>query len=106
MSTVSPYSGRVIHARTHPSLDVEGCGPCRWSTVRIGISEGVKQTVDAEKQLSADMDAYKRLRREGLQPGHLKGSADSEKTATRRADIEHPELKAVPTEYLQAAGMS
>lgn len=41
-----------------------------------------------EQQLARDRDAYARLRREGLQPRTVGGSAELERTADHRHEIE------------------
>lgn len=41
----------------------------------------------AEKQQTKDMDAYKRLRKEGHQPPTIQGSSDLEKNATTSFEV-------------------
>lgn len=50
-------------------------------------------TVNAtEKRWDADMAAYKRLRRDGVQPSGIDGCATLERVATDRVHIEGPVL--------------
>lgn len=82
------------HAETHPTLDVEGCFGCRIAGVAFGAnsstSQGAKvsEIVKTERGWNKDMDAYKRLRREGLQPKQIDGSSVLEKHATEKWQIE------------------
>lgn len=46
------------------------------------------ETILKDKALDRDLDAYKRLRRDGVQPPRNQGSAALEKSATHRWDIE------------------
>ena len=48
----------------------------------------VASTLRKDRDLSADLDAYKRLRREGLQPAGIKDAAKVEATAERREHVE------------------
>lgn len=85
----------VIHQRTHPGLDVPGCFGCKVSTVQIGpaamptYSEGRPnyRTQRRHGNLGADMEAYRRLRREGHQPPHISGSAFLERQADHPFEI-------------------
>lgn len=45
-------------------------------------------TIVKDRVLDRDLDAYKRLRRDGVQPPRNQGSAALEQTATHRWDIE------------------
>lgn len=42
-----------------------------------------------DEQLARDRDAYKRLREDGLQPGHVGGSEHLEKHATLPIEVEY-----------------
>lgn len=70
----------MIHRRTHPNLDVEGCDACRWSSINIGMSALPNRRVAANnhgawsQQMQTDMAAYKTLRDEGLQPPGIQGA--------------------------------
>ena len=82
------------HRETHPNLDVEGCFGCRVAGVQMGSNstttrgEGVAIINQREKNWSKDMPAYKRLRKEGLQPKTIDGCHDVELLATSRHQIE------------------
>lgn len=82
------------HAEVHPSLDVEGCFGCKVANVRVGSNstttrgarvEAVNQT---ERNWQKDMPAYKRLRKEGLQPRKIDGAAEVEKKAKEKWQVE------------------
>lgn len=73
------------HRQTHPT-PVEGCFGCKLLTVNT--SRGPTPTDIREKALSADLDAYKRLRRNGLQPPHIDGSAEAEKRVGSQWDFD------------------
>lgn len=82
------------HAETHPSLDVEGCFGCRVSGIRMGMNSTTSRGSEVakinktERQWNVDMPAYKRLRREGLQPKRIDGAAEVEKKAEHRFQVE------------------
>ena len=82
------------HRETHPNLDVEGCFGCRISMVHTGTNSTttrgvvVEETNQREKRWNKDMPAYKRLRKQGLQPRGIEGSSLLEKHATERWQIE------------------
>lgn len=74
-----------------------GCCPTNrdhWLSVGIGGSAipsrrgAVAATATAEKALDRDLDAYQRLRHDGLQPKRIDGSAAVEKVATERHHVE------------------
>lgn len=54
---------------------------------RTGHAE-VVTTNRKELQLGQDLDAYKRLRNDGIQPVHTRGSADVEQRAQCRQQVE------------------
>lgn len=76
------------HAETHPTLDIDECFGCRIANVRMGTNSTttrgteVRKTNDVERGWQKDMPAYKRLRREGLQPKRIDGAAEVEKSRT------------------------
>lgn len=86
----------MIHRRVHPNLDVEGCFGCKVSGLSIAASAtptrrgGARAaTINAkDRQLEKDLDAYKRLRNEGLQPKAIDGSSEAEKRAEHKWQIE------------------
>lgn len=84
----------MIHQQTHPTLDVEGCFACRVSGVRMGMNttttrgQNVESINRTERNWQKDMPAYKRLRKEGLQPKSIDGAAEVEKKAESRFQVE------------------
>lgn len=86
----------MIHRRVHPNLDAEGCFGCKVAGLSIAASAtpsrkgGARAAVinSKDKQLEKDLDAYKRLRQEGLQPQAIDGSAQAEKRAEHKWQIE------------------
>lgn len=82
------------HRETHPNLDVEGCFGCHIAHVRTGMNttttrgQRVAEVNKTEKQWNVDMPAYKRLRKEGLQPKSIDGSAEMEKKAKHEWQVE------------------
>lgn len=84
------------HQEVHPGLDVEGCFGCRISHVRIAPSAApsrragsmVASTNAKEVKLDKDLDAYKRLRQDGLQPKAIDGSAQAESKANYGWQVE------------------
>ena len=85
------------HAEKHPSLDVPGCFGCRVASVSIASSATpsrspgaahAKWANDTEKRWHKDMDAFARLRRDGLQPERIDGCARLEQEAKHRVEIE------------------
>ncbi len=78
--------------RTHPA-PVPTCFGCKVGTLTFGAVSGeVRELADREKVLAKDLDAYKRMRRNGYQPGHLGGSAVIEREARDPVEIAHPKL--------------
>jgi hypothetical protein len=84
----------VIHQQTHPTLDVEGCFACRVSGIRMGMNttttrgQNVESINKTERNWQKDMPAYKRLRKEGLQPKSIDGAAAIEKKAEHKWQVE------------------
>jgi len=82
------------HREVHPDLDVDGCFGCRIAGVSFAASSMPSRKIatndiDAtERRWSKDMDAYKRLKRDGLQPAKIDGSAEMEKKAEHRSQVE------------------
>ena len=85
----------MIHQRTHPVF-VEGCAPCRWSTVLVTPSAAgsahASEHNAIERQKAADMEAYPRLLKSGVQPMHVGGAARMEREASSRFEIESGQL--------------
>lgn len=82
------------HRETHPNLDVDGCFGCKISHVAISSDATPTRRADnarindTEKRWHKDMDAYKRLRNDGLQPKQIDGSARIEARATEKYQVE------------------
>lgn len=71
-----------LHARTHPGLDQHGCFGCKAAGLRFTLSQVTSAANARERELRRDIDAYRRLRSDGLQPKSYRGAARLE----RRAD--------------------
>ena len=84
----------VKHQETHPNLDVDGCFGCKIAGVSIssaampGRKSASHQINETEKRWHKDMDAYKRLRQDGLQPKKIDGSHRVEAKAETRFQVE------------------
>ena len=86
----------VKHQETLPNLDVDGCFGCKIAYVGIGAdampSRGGKARVatinDKDRVLDKDLDAYQRLRRNGVQPRKIDGAAKVEKRAEEKWQVE------------------
>ena len=81
------------HREVHPELDVEGCFGCRvahvgFSAAAMPSRKGQANSIDAtERRWSKDMDAYKRLKQDGLQPARIDGAAEVEKKADHPSQV-------------------
>jgi hypothetical protein len=64
--------------RDHYKSIVFGSAPAESDKVKGGYT----------KQFDADMDAYVRLRKDGVQPPRVDGSAEREKRARTREEVE------------------
>lgn len=79
---------------THPNLDVEGCFGCRVAGISFGANPSTTKGQEValiNKRASnweKDMPAYKRLRKNGLQPKGIDGAAALEARATTAAEVE------------------
>lgn len=60
----------------------------REKLLSIGVKKYSKMMDEKDRNLSNDMDAYKRLRRQGLQPPRIDGCRDLEKQAVTRDEIQ------------------
>jgi len=84
----------IKHQETHPNLDVEGCFGCKIAGISIssaampGRKSASHQINETEKRWHKDMDAYKRLRNDGLQPKTIDGAANVEAKATEKYQVE------------------
>ncbi len=86
----------IKHQETHPNLDVEGCFGCKVSAVgfsaelmptRTGSSRSAT-IAQKDRVLEKDLDAYKRLRDDGIQPRKIDGAANVEARATEKWQAE------------------
>lgn len=85
--------------RTHPQ-PVEGCWACKIgngpnvapSATPTRTGAALWQAKEEERTLTVDGEAYKRLRADGYQPMTIAGSADLERDATTRYEIESGNL--------------
>lgn len=82
------------HQEKHPGLDVEGCFGCKVAGVSFGANSTttrgarVADINRTARSWDRDMPAYKRLRRDGLQPERIDGCADLEARASSAAEVE------------------
>lgn len=67
-----------------------GCCPSQAEHYRslVYSKAGIGTKHDRERKLSADMEAYRRLRKQGLQPPRIDGASVTEKHATTKAEVE------------------
>lgn len=94
------YSGRVRHRQRHPS-PVEGCFGCKALTLHIAPAAMAARVEDnreytyqrrLEAENNTDRDAYARLRRNGLQPKSIAGSARLEAAAATPFEVASGQL--------------
>jgi hypothetical protein len=84
----------MIHRKTHPNLDVDGCFGCRVSNVTFGAECMPTRKpqeigyIQKERQWDSDMDAYKRLKNDGVQPERIDGCAKIEARAEEKYQVE------------------
>lgn len=82
------------HQETHPNLDVEGCFGCKVAGVSFGANASttagakVAEINQRAKNWDKDMPAYKRLRKNGVQPKSIDGAAALEAKASTVAEVE------------------
>ena len=60
----------IHQERTHPTF-VPGCDPCRWGTVdlfQVGLPDSAANRVLAAKRDEWEIERYRDLRRQGVQP--------------------------------------
>lgn len=86
----------IKHQETHPTLDVESCFGCKIAGLSVAASATPTRRGGAraatinhkDKVLEKDLDAYRRLRNEGMQPKAIDGSAEVEKRANYKWQVE------------------
>ena len=82
------------HRETHPDLNVEGCFACKISHIAVSSDatptrkSHSHQINETERRWHKDMDAYKRLRKDGLQPHKIDGAAKVEARAKTEFQVE------------------
>lgn len=76
-----------LHRRTHPT-EVIGCWGCKALTVQFGSIEGSVMR-QRDRTFDADQEAYRRLRRDGLQPHSPEGAADVERHQLEQVEIDY-----------------
>jgi hypothetical protein len=76
----------ALHRRTHPTF-VAGCFACHLASLHL--SPGYTETKARETVLDRDLDAYARMRKNGVQPINITGAARLEMSDTREG-IEMP----------------
>lgn len=60
----------IHQERTHPSY-VDGCAPCRWSTVdlfQVGLPDSAANRILAAKRNEFEVNAYRKLAAQGIHP--------------------------------------
>lgn len=76
-----------IHHQTHPE-PLDDCIVCKAVTVSVNRAAVTKIEDGREARLSKDLAAYKRLRRDGLHPKQIDGSANLEGKVDSQFDID------------------
>lgn len=90
-----------------PNCQVPDCFACKCSTISFGASAtpGRRATtasqVKDEKGLVKDLDAYARLRKQGLQPPATRNAAALEQGATTATEIERGKVYGSPDQARQ-----
>lgn len=74
------------------------CPPCyriKLANIQIqGIDAGQRRFTDRER--ARDMTAYQTMRRQGIQPAHVYGSAEIQAQATTAWEVEHATIMSNP----------
>jgi hypothetical protein len=81
----------ALHTRTHPS-PVQGCFGCHIASLHIAPAAYNPEVADINRRdalLHKDRDAYSRLRRDGLQPQHVDGSARLETNLKDQIELDY-----------------
>lgn len=76
-----------LHRRVTHVDEVPGCFGCHLATLHVAHSSEWAGDKRREKTLDRDLDAYARLRAEGLQPEGVDGAARLEQTAQDHLDV-------------------
>lgn len=75
-----------LHRRKHPE-PVDGCWGCKALTVQFGSAEGDGMR-RRDREFAADQEAYRRLRRDGLQPQSPQGASEVERRQMEQVEID------------------
>jgi len=84
----------IKHQERHPTLNIPGCFGCRIAFISFGADAMptrrayCAETEAKDRLLHKDLDAYKRLRNDGTQPKKIDGSAEVEKRADEKWQVE------------------
>jgi hypothetical protein len=89
--TTSSLGDVALHHETHPQ-EVEGCYGCYLLSVSIAPSATgsaqAQEVNERESRWHKDMDAYRAIRKQGLQPKGIDGSAALENRAEDQFEIQ------------------
>lgn len=79
----------MIHRRTHPNLDVEGCFGCKASSINFGTVPGAhkdsKTRISRLSQREKELSRYAEKRKAGEQPDNT--TFEGMEATERRAEI-------------------
>jgi predicted nucleic acid-binding Zn ribbon protein len=97
------------HDELVPQLDLSGfeakCGGSLKRVISVpaivGIKAAVRSVDDTEARWSKDMPAYKRLRRDGMQPPAIDGAARVETLASNEFEVRDGAKKKIPEERMR-----
>jgi hypothetical protein len=95
------------HGVTH--WDPETCWGCKIRTVQVAPSAtptrspGIQSRKQADKALESDLGAYRRLRRQGLNPKSTTGAAELEKRAETTFEVDSGQLAADKAKGIDAS---
>lgn len=81
------YYISMKHQQVHPVYQ-DGCFGCRISSLSIGTSAQFNVEKRREATLSKDLDAYKRLRKNNVQPKCIDGASRVEARAQEKWQVE------------------
>lgn len=76
---------RGIHSRTHEFV-VDGCWGCKMTTLQF--TTPFSEHTATDREFDADQQAYKRLRKDGLQPVSPQGAAEVERHQLEQVEID------------------
>lgn len=74
------------------------CFGCKAATLTFNDTGALLDMDRRERRLTDDLSNYRSMRRQGLQPEHVKGSAELAAKARNRHEIEHASLMRLPEE--------